>query len=141
MISLGKSFPEFPIISFALGAIDMMCAPVLMRKNRPGMLLTILADREHLQVLEELLLKETSTLGVRVREERRVCLGRRHVAVETPWGPVRVKVGHRGGVELNAAPEFEECRRIAERQKIPLKRVQEAAIQGHRKAAQNQTAQ
>ncbi len=62
-----------------------------------------------------------------------MCLERRTVEVETDWGSVRVKVGLRGGEELNAAPEFEDCRRIAETRGVPLKRVIEAALQAYRR--------
>jgi uncharacterized protein (TIGR00299 family) protein len=120
--------------ALALGALDVMCSSVFMKKNRPGTLITLLSDRSHLPVLEDLLLKETSTLGLRGREERRICLERRFVEVETAWGAVRVKVGLRDGVELNAAPEFEECRRIAELHHVPLKNVLEAALLAYRKS-------
>ena len=93
-----------------LGALDVMCAPVFMKKNRPGTLITVLSDRGHAQDLENLLLRETSTLGLRIHEERRVCLQRKHVEVITEWGPVRIKIGHRGEHEMNAAPEFDDCR-------------------------------
>jgi uncharacterized protein (TIGR00299 family) protein len=121
--------------AFALGALDVMCAPVSMKKNRPGTLLTVLGDREHRRTLEDLLLRETSTLGLRVREERRVVLDRQHVEVATPWGPVHIKVGSRDGVELNAAPEFEECRKIAEARNLPLKQVLETALRTYREKA------
>jgi uncharacterized protein (TIGR00299 family) protein len=114
------------------GALDVMCTSVFMKKNRPGTLLTVLADAAHAPELEELLLRETSTLGLRVREERRVCLERRHVEVPTPWGKVRVKIGHRDGHEFNVAPEFEDCRRAAEAHSVPVKRVLEAALQAYR---------
>ena len=116
-----------------LGALDVMCTPVFMKKNRPGTLLTVLADRAQAPALETFLLRETSTLGLRVHEERRVCLQRRHVPVTTPWGSVRVKIGFRGTEEFNAAPEFEDCRALAEEHGIPLKRVLEAAQQAYRK--------
>ena len=118
--------------AFALGALDVMSSPVFMKKNRPGTLLTVLSDRAHLPALEELLLRETSTLGVRLREERRICLERRQVEVETPWGSVRIKIGHRDGVELNAAPEFDDCRKIAEARNVPLKQVMETALRVYR---------
>jgi uncharacterized protein (TIGR00299 family) protein len=116
-----------------LGALDVMRTPVFMKKNRAGTLLTVLAEPGQAGAIQDLLLRETSTLGLRVREERRVCLERRTVEVETDWGSVRVKVGLRGGEELNAAPEFEDCRRIAETRGVPLKRVIEAALQAYRR--------
>jgi len=118
--------------AFKLGALDVMCTPVFMKKNRPGTLLTILSDRDRAAVLQDLLLRETSTLGLRIHEERRVCLQRRHVSVATEWGLVRVKVGHQDGEEFNTAPEFEDCRRIAEDHRVPVKRVIESALQAYR---------
>jgi uncharacterized protein (TIGR00299 family) protein len=118
-----------------LGAFDVMCTPVFMKKNRPGTLLTLLSDHAHAPALEDLLLRETSTLGLRIREERRICLQRRHVEVATAWGPVRVKIGSRGEDEFNAAPEFDDCRALAEKHAVPVKRVLEAALQAYRKGA------
>jgi uncharacterized protein (TIGR00299 family) protein len=115
-----------------LGALDVMCTPVLMKKGRPGTLLTILSDREHVPRLEELLFRETSTLGLRVREERRSCLERKVETVATAWGEVRIKLGLRQGREVQAAPEFEDCRRIAEAHSVPVKQVIETALQAYR---------
>jgi uncharacterized protein (TIGR00299 family) protein len=116
-----------------LGALDVMRTPVFMKKNRSGVLVTVLTDREHAAALEDLLLRETSTLGLRVREERRVCLERKMTEVTTEWGLVRVKIGQRAGEELNVAPEFEDCRRLAEAGGVPVKRVIEAALQAYRR--------
>jgi uncharacterized protein (TIGR00299 family) protein len=118
--------------AFALGALDVMCMPVQMKKNRAGTLLTILSERKNVSQLEEMLFRETSTLGLRLREERRHCLERRHVPVTTEWGVIRVKVGFWKGREVNAAPEFEDCRRVAEAHSIPVKRVLEVALQTYR---------
>ena len=112
----------------ALGALDVMCTPVFMKKNRPGTLITVLTDREHAPQLEELLFRETSTLGLRMREERRRCLERRIETAATPWGDVRIKIGLRDGREVQASPEFEDCRRIAEAHAVPLKQVMHAAM-------------
>ncbi len=120
--------------ALALGALDVMCSPVLMKKNRPGNLLTILAERKNVARLEELVFRETSTLGLRIREERRSILDRKHVSVKTEWGTIRVKVASREGREFHAAPEFEDCRKIAEENGVPLKRVQETALQAYRQA-------
>ena len=121
--------------ALALGAFDVMCTPVFMKKNRPGTLLTILCDETHSSIMQDLILCETSTLGFRVHKEQRVCLERKHTSVPTPWGSVRIKAGYRDGVELKAAPEFEDCRAIAVAQNVPLKQVQEAALQAYRSQA------
>jgi uncharacterized protein (TIGR00299 family) protein len=115
-----------------LGALDVMCTPVLMKKGRPGTLITVLAAREHATKLEDLLFRETSTLGLRIREERRRCLERRIETVATPWGEVRVKVGLLHGREVQASPEFEDCRKIAEAHSVPVKQVIEAALRAYR---------
>lgn len=118
--------------AFELGALDVMCTPVFMKKNRPGTLITILTDREHVPQLENLLFRETSTLGLRIREERRRCLERRLETVTTQWGKVRIKVGLRDGREVQASPEFEDCRQIAETRKVPVKQVIETALRAYR---------
>jgi uncharacterized protein (TIGR00299 family) protein len=118
--------------ALALGALDVMCSSVFMKKNRPGILLTVLSDRSHLQQLEELLLRETSTLGLRVHEEKRIILERKFVDVLTEWGPVKMKVGHRDGTIYNVSPEFDDCRVLAESKGIPVKLVIEAAVQSYR---------
>jgi uncharacterized protein (DUF111 family) len=114
--------------ALALGALDVMLAPVVMKKGRPGTLMTVLCGAGESQPLAELLLRETTTLGLRVREERRITLERAHVPVETAYGTIRVKVGSVMGEERNVAPEFEDCRAAAEAHGVPLKQVQQAAI-------------
>jgi hypothetical protein len=116
------------------GALDVMCAPVQMKKNRPGTLLTVLSDRAHASALEQLIFRETSSLGIRIREERRALLERKVVAVQTPWGVVGVKLGLLEGEEVNAAPEYEDCRRCAEAHGVPVKRVMQTALAMHRQA-------
>ena len=114
--------------ALAAGAMDVMLTPVIMKKGRPGTLLTVLCHEANRPVLERLILRETSTLGIRIRQDRRSCLERRHVLVQTPYGEVRVKLGTLAGEVMNAAPEFEDCRAAAVRCDVPLKQVQQAAI-------------
>jgi uncharacterized protein (DUF111 family) len=110
------------------GALDVFATSVQMKKNRPGMLLTVLCRPEDGQRLTRLIFAETTTLGVRMREEKRATLARRHLAVATKWGDVRMKVANLNGSVSNYAPEYEDCRRIAEQQRIPLKAVMQEAI-------------
>ena len=110
------------------GALDVMSQPVGMKKGRQGTLLTVLAEARAADALEELLLRETSTLGVRRRTETRSRLDRTHVAVTTAFGEIRMKVGRLRGEEINARPEFEDCRRLARERRVPLKRVIDAAM-------------
>jgi uncharacterized protein (TIGR00299 family) protein len=112
----------------AEGAVDVFSTPVQMKKNRPGMLLTVLARPDDAQRLVKLIFAESTTLGVRVRQERRHVLTRRSVAVHTPWGEVRMKLANLNGTLANAAPEYEDCRRIAAEHQIPLKQVMQEAM-------------
>ena len=105
-----------------------MLTPVIMKKGRPGTLLTVLCTPETANVLADVVLRETSTLGLRIREDKRVCMERKHVTVATDYGPIAVKVGLRGGEVLNVAPEFEDCRKAAADGGVPVKQVQQAAI-------------
>lgn len=111
-----------------LGALDVMLTAVLMKKGRPGTLVTLLTDEEHQPALARLLLTETSTLGLRISRQQRICLDRRHTPVSTPYGEIRIKIGALNDEELNAAPEFEDCRTAASNHDVPIKRVQQAAI-------------
>jgi hypothetical protein len=114
--------------ALAAGALDVFTTPVQMKKSRPGMLLTVLCRPEDAERLAALLFAETTTLGVRRRQETRQCLARRHASVQTPWGEVRIKLGSLGSELLNCAPEYEDCRRIAAERHIPLKTVMREAV-------------
>ena len=110
------------------GALDAFGVPVQMKKNRPGMLLTALCKPQDASKLTQLLFTETTTLGVRRRDEVRQILARRWENVCTPWGDVRIKIASMNGTVTNYAPEYEDCRRIAAEHRVPLKTVmQEAA--------------
>ena len=111
-----------------LGALDAFGTAVQMKKNRPGMQLTVLCRPEDRQRLEKLIFAETTTLGVRMRQESRAVLARRHVNIRTKWGDVRMKLANLNGSISNYAPEYEDCRRIAEAQQVPLKTVMQEAI-------------
>ncbi len=121
--------------ALADGALDVMLTPVLMKKGRPGTLVTVLCDPNQATGFEQLLLSETGTLGVRVRQDRRICLQRAHTTVNTPFGEIRVKVGSQHGQERNVAPEFEDCRAAATQHGVPLKQVQQAALSAYRQQA------
>ena len=114
--------------ALAEGALDVMLTPVQMKKGRPGTLVTVLARPADAPRLEALLFRETTTLGLRTRRETRRVLERRHLSVETAYGAIRIKLGLLRGEVVNAAPEFEDCRRVAEAHNAPLKLVHQAAI-------------
>jgi hypothetical protein len=113
--------------ALAEGALDVFAAPVQMKKNRPGQLLTILCEPARVNALVDLVFRETTTIGIRTWEARRRCLDRQMVSVQTPHGAVRMKVSRLNGHVLNAAPEFEDCQRIAAERGLPLKQVLAAA--------------
>lgn len=110
------------------GALDVFGTPVQMKKNRPGMLLTVLCRTEDSRRLAKMILAETTTLGVRMRQETRAALTRRHISINTKWGEVRMKLANLNGSISNYAPEYEDCRRIAQEQNVPLKTVMQEAI-------------
>lgn len=112
---------------FELGALDCYFTPVHMKKNRPGVLLSVLCRAEEKEAVLKLLFEETTTLGVRSYEVERRALRRSVVQVETQFGPIGVKVAHLNGRVVNEMPEFEECREAAVRAGVPLKVVEEAA--------------
>lgn len=113
---------------FDAGALDVFGTPVQMKKGRPGMVLTVLARPEDTQKLSKIIFAETTTLGIRMREERREVLTRRSISVQTTWGEVRMKVANLNGTIANYAPEYEDCRKIAAEYGIPLKTVMQTAI-------------
>ena len=113
---------------FEESALDAFVASVQMKKNRPGTLLTVLCKPEDASRLTQLIFSETTTLGVRRRDEMRQTLARRWENVRTPWGEVRIKIASMNGTVTNYSPEYEDCRQIAAEHHVPLKTViQEAA--------------
>ena len=112
----------------AAGALDVLYAPVQMKKNRPGTLVTVIARPEQRHQLAGLLFSETTTIGVRFRDMVREYLEREVQTVETPVGKIRFKVATRGGQILNAAPEFDDLVRAASELRLPVKEVQALAF-------------
>jgi hypothetical protein len=113
------------------GALDAFGMPVQMKKNRPGTLLNVLCKPEDAGKLTQLIFTETTTLGIRQREEVRQTLARRWESVHTPWGEVRIKIASMNGTVTNYAPEYEDCRRIAAEHHVPLKQVMGAAVEAY----------
>ena len=111
------------------GALDAFSVPVQMKKSRPGALLTVLAKMEDADRLTKMIFAETTTLGVRSRLEQRQILSRRWETVNTTWGPVRIKIANINGSVSNYAPEYEDCRVLAEAKRVPLRTVIQEAIQ------------
>jgi len=110
---------------FEAGANDVFYTPIYMKKNRPGVLLQLLTNRNNIDKMKEILFKETTTLGVRYYYLTVHRLERKFTTIETEWGPVTVKKGYYEGELLQSAPEYEECKSIAKLHQIPLKQVYE----------------
>ena len=113
---------------YASGALDVFYSPVQMKKNRPGTLVTVIAHPDRRQELAGVIFTETTTIGVRYREMFRECLERQWETIDTPVGRIRFKVARRAGQVLNAAPEFDDCVRVAAERGLPVKAVQALAI-------------
>jgi uncharacterized protein (TIGR00299 family) protein len=114
--------------ALAAGALDVTYAPLQMKKNRPGFLLTVLCPAAQADLFSELILRQTSAFGVRRCLAERRKLRREFQMVETPFGSVSMKIGKLDGKVLQAAPEFESCRKLAGKEKLSLKQVYEAAM-------------
>jgi uncharacterized protein (TIGR00299 family) protein len=114
--------------ALAAGALDVFHTAIQMKKNRPGVLLTVLCAQSDADKFSELLVRETSTFGIRryTAERRKLC--REFITVQTPYGAVTVKLGKLDGKVLQAAPEFESCKKLADQAKVPLKEIYEAAL-------------
>ncbi|WP_093192794.1 nickel pincer cofactor biosynthesis protein LarC2 [Salimicrobium halophilum] len=108
---------------FDKGANDVYYTPIYMKKNRPGVLLQVLCSEEELDIMKEVILRETTTLGIRYHPLTVERSERKFKTVETKFGPVPVKVGLKNGEVFQLAPEYEECRTIAKKEKVPLKVV------------------
>jgi pyridinium-3,5-bisthiocarboxylic acid mononucleotide nickel chelatase len=119
---------DFVERAFASGALDVFHTPIQMKKNRPGVLLTILCAEGDADKFSEMILRETSAFGVRRHIAERRKLRREFTQVKTPFGEVMVKIGKLDGKIVQSAPEFESCRKVAEQAKVPLKEVYEAAL-------------
>jgi hypothetical protein len=115
----------------AAGALDAWLQPIVMKKGRPAQTLKVLCRPERKQALRQILFTETTTLGVRDWPVERTALERRWKTVQIPWGEVRVKEGLLDGKVVNAVPEFEDCKKLAEEEGIPLKMIESAALREH----------
>jgi uncharacterized protein (TIGR00299 family) protein len=118
--------------ALASGALDIACSSIQMKKNRPGLEISILCAPERAEALAQLLFEETTTIGLRVHQAARLVLEREMASVETPYGTVRVKVARRHGTVVNVAPEYDDCRRLASEKSVPLKEVIVAAQLAYR---------
>jgi uncharacterized protein (TIGR00299 family) protein len=114
--------------AFAAGALDVFHTPIQMKKNRPGVLLTVLCAEADADRFSEMILRETTAFGVRRSVCERRKLRREFTSVKTKFGDIKIKLGKLNGKAIQAAPEFESCRKAAERSRVPVKQVYDAAI-------------
>jgi hypothetical protein len=112
--------------ALAAGALDVFYTPIQMKKNRPGVLLTVLCAETDADKFAELILRETSSFGVRRYSAVRRKLRREFMSVKTPHGEVTVKIGKLDGCMVQAAPEFESCKKLARQRKVSLKEIYDA---------------
>ena len=124
--------------ALAAGALDVFSTAAQMKKNRPGLLVTLLCEPSDVIQLIDLLFRETTTIGVRTHEVRRKTLSRNIVPVKTAFGEVRMKVSQLNGSVLNATPEYDDCQRIATERGVPLKQVIAAASFEFQKGSEKQ---
>ena len=118
--------------ALAAGALDIFYTPVQMKKNRPGVLLTLLCNPSDRGRMCDIIFRETTTLGVRYRNEQREILRREYRAVETEFGQIRIKISRsRDGRVMNVSPEFEDCRAAAEKHQVGLREAQTAALKAY----------
>lgn len=136
---IGELYPPLIEALIAAGARDAFVTPVLGKKGRPAHCVTVLCEEPRVSDMVRVLFAHSTTLGVRVRGERRFVLAREWRDVETPWGAVRIKVGLLDGRVHVAAPEFEDCRIAAERSGVPVRRVYEAALAAAEPLREEQT--
>jgi pyridinium-3,5-bisthiocarboxylic acid mononucleotide nickel chelatase len=113
--------------ALAAGALDVTCSAIQMKKNRPGMLITLLAEPDRCDELARLVFQQTTTIGLRIYQARRKVLMRQVVTVDSAYGPVNVKVAWLDGKVVNVSPEYDDCKRVAEEKGVPLKQVMVAA--------------
>ncbi|MEI7809482.1 MAG: nickel insertion protein, partial [Verrucomicrobiota bacterium] len=122
----GEILGAFVETALANGALDVFHMPIQMKKNRPGVLLTVLCAEADADKFAELILRETTAFGVRKTTAERRKLRREFSEVATPFGKVTVKIGRLSGKVVQAAPEFESARKLAVKAKVPVKQMFEA---------------
>jgi len=110
---------------FSKGALDVFLTPIQMKKNRPAHMLSIIVYEQNLKEILEVLFSESTTLGVRLREIKRLRLAQQNFIAETKYGKIKVKVGMFKGEIKNIAPEYEDCKKMAKQHQVPLKEVYE----------------
>ena len=129
----GEILGAFVGTALAAGALDVFHTPIQMKKNRPGVLLTVLCAETDADKFSELVLRETTAFGVRKTVVERRKVRREFTGVKTAFGKVAMKIGRLGGKVVQAAPEFESAKKLAAKAKMPVKQIYEAAVRAAKK--------
>jgi uncharacterized protein (TIGR00299 family) protein len=129
----GEILGAFVGTALAAGALDVFHTPIQMKKNRPGVLLTVLCAETDADKFSELVLRETTAFGVRKTLVERRKVRREFTGVKTAFGKVAMKIGRLGGKVVQAAPEFESAKKLAAKAKMPVKQIYEAAVRAAKK--------
>ena len=129
----GEAVPGLIAAVLAAGALDAFVTQILMKKGRTGLLITALCEEAQRAAVGEALLRHSGSFGYRYQRVAREVLARSWEPVETPWGSVRLKLGYLGAELVHAAPEFEDCRQVAEAAGLPLAKVYAAALAAREK--------
>ncbi len=108
---------------FEEGALDVYLTPIMMKKNRPGTMLSVLAEKNTIEKMKQMIFLETTTLGIRITEIGREALEREFIQRETPFGKITFKEAYYQGERVKSTPEFEDCRRIAKEQGLSISKV------------------
>lgn len=117
----------------AAGSLDVWFTPIQMKKNRPGVMLSVLCDEPAVTALADIIFSETSAFGLRMEKVHRLKLARRFETLRTVYGEVIVKLGLKGNRVLQISPEFESCHAAAERAGVPLREVHAATVEAARR--------
>lgn len=118
---------------FTAGALDVYLTNIQMKKNRPAVKISVLVPPAKREAVSHILLTETSTFGIRFTEMNRIILDRQSMEVQTPYGKVAVKVGSKDGQVMHFSPEYENCKEIARKKRIPVKTVYDTVLQSAEK--------
>lgn len=118
---------------FAAGALEVFYTPIQMKKNRPGTLATIICPQPRLESVSAVIFRETTTIGFRYLPMGRIELAREFKTVKTAYGPVRMKLSFHNGEQVQSTPEYDDCRALALNSGVPLKEIQQAAVEALRK--------
>ena len=110
---------------FDAGALDVYLTPIIMKKGRPATMLSVLTTKDNIKDMADIIFRETTSIGMRVQETGRIKAERKIKEIKTRFGKVRVKIALKGKEILGITPEYEDCKRIAIKNKIPLKKVME----------------